>query len=47
MYKIRQQVGLAGFSVRDEESSSPDPTELTFWLCNYFFLILAHPVYKM
>jgi len=23
------------------------PNELTFWRRNYFFLILAHPVYKM
>jgi len=29
MYKIHQQVGLAGFDVRDAEASSPGPTELT------------------
>lgn len=28
MYKIHQQVGLAGFGVCDAEASSPGPTEL-------------------
>jgi hypothetical protein len=36
----------------EPDESSPHPfsfrrIHLTFWRWNYFFLILAHPVYKM
>jgi len=32
---------------RDVSNSNTYSETLTFWRLNYFFLILAHPVYKM
>jgi len=43
--------GEARFGLRDQWRGAVDmvmcPAILTFWHRNYFFLILAHPVYKM